>query len=188
VNGTRGRQWIFLAVFQGLVWGAAALAQAQGAAGEGFAAVVGSNVGATGQQALRYAEDDARRVSELLVELGHYRPQHIERLLRPSPSELTAAIGRVRARIAALAGRGEQSRFFFYYSGHARADALNLGGQELPLAQLREELAQLSATVSIVVLDACQSGAFSRVKGAASWTARATTSCAEISRWVRDRR
>ena len=51
-------------------------------------------------------------------------------------------------------------------ANHARADALNLGSQELPLSELRDRLLRLPATLSIVVLDACQSGAFSRVKGA----------------------
>jgi hypothetical protein len=55
---------------------------------------------------------------------------------------------------------------FLYYSGHARADALSLGAEIMPLAELRESVLTLPATLSIVVLDACQSGAFSRVKGA----------------------
>lgn len=139
---------------------------AQASGGEGFAVIVGSNPGGPGQEPLRYAEDDAQRVSELLVELGNYPAPNIERLLRPSAGDLIGAIERVRARVTALAQQGKQSRFFFYYSGHARADALNLGRQELPLSDLRDKLLQLPATVSIVVLDACQSGAFSRVKGA----------------------
>jgi hypothetical protein len=141
-------------------------ARAQAVGGEGFAIVVGSNPGGPGQEALQYAEDDASRVADLLVELGGYRAEHVQRLLRPSADELTAAIGQLRAELAPRAERGEQTRFFFYYSGHARADALNLGRQELPLSELRARLQQLPATVSMVVLDACQSGAFSRVKGA----------------------
>lgn len=38
--------------------------------------------------------------------------------------------------------------------------------EQLPLAELRERITALPATLSIVVLDACQSGAFSRAKGA----------------------
>jgi hypothetical protein len=55
---------------------------------------------------------------------------------------------------------------FFYYSGHARASALDLGKDELPLDELRQRLFKLPAKLTVVVLDACQSGAFSRVKGA----------------------
>jgi hypothetical protein len=163
----RMNRWIFFFVVHGLAaWAAPRVATAQLAPSEGYAIVVGSNPGGPGQESLRYAEDDAQRVAELLVELGSYQPDHVERLVHPSANELLAAIERVQARVAPLAARGKQSRFFFYYSGHARADALNLGRQELPLSELRERLLQLPATISIVVLDACQSGAFSRVKGA----------------------
>jgi hypothetical protein len=53
-----------------------------------------------------------------------------------------------------------------YDSGHARATAVSLGGDELPLATLRARLSALPTALTIVVLDACQSGAFARVKGA----------------------
>jgi hypothetical protein len=163
----RMNRWIFLAVIQSLAAALApAAARAQLVTSEGYAIVVGSNPGGPGQEALRYAEDDANRVADLLVELGSYQAEHIERLLHPSAAELLAAIERVQTHVAPLAQAGKQSRFFFYYSGHARADALNLGSQELPLSELRDRLLRLPATLSIVVLDACQSGAFSRVKGA----------------------
>jgi hypothetical protein len=133
---------------------------------DAYALVVGSNSGGPGQGELRYAEEDAQRVAEVLSTLGGYAPDHIERMLRPTAAELRAAIERVRARVTPLAQAGARARFFFYYSGHARADALNLGSQELPLSELRASIVSLPATLSIVVLDACQSGAFSRVKGA----------------------
>jgi hypothetical protein len=82
---------IFLAVIQSLAAGLAAdAARAQLATSEAYAIVVGSNPGGPGQEALRYAEEDANRVRDLLVELGSYRPDHIQRLLHPSASELVA--------------------------------------------------------------------------------------------------
>jgi hypothetical protein len=159
---------ILLTTFLGLAlcFAPPSAARAERLPTDGYAIVVGSNPGGPGQESLRYAEDDAHRVADLLVELGSYGADRVERLMHPSAEELLAAIARARSRVAPLAAKGKQSRFFFYYSGHARADALNLGRQELPLSQLRDQLLQLPATVSIVVLDACQSGAFSRVKGA----------------------
>ncbi|MBI5479753.1 MAG: hypothetical protein HY906_12895, partial [Deltaproteobacteria bacterium] len=65
------------------------------------------------------------------------------------------------------ARRGNPTLFTFYYSGHARATALALGREELSLAELRAELARLPATVTIAILDACQTGAISQIKGAA---------------------
>ena len=132
---------------------------------------MGSNQGGPGQADLRYAEDDTGHVADVLTSLGGYRAEHVQRLLHPTAQELLAAIERVRERVEPLSKRGIQSRFFFYYSGHARADALNLADEPVPLPELRARIEQLPATLSIVVLDACQSGAFSRStrsKGASS--------------------
>jgi Caspase domain len=134
--------------------------------GENYALLVGSNEGGPGQRTLRYAEQDTERVAQVLTELGGYPAEHIERLLHPTAGQLLAALERVRARTAALSEQGVQTRFFFYYSGHARADALSLGAEPVPLPELRKSIEALPATLSIVVLDACQSGAFSRTKGA----------------------
>jgi hypothetical protein len=157
-------KWVVLALCMSLM--SAAKVSAIPAPGQGYALVVGSNIGGPGQGKLRYAEEDAKRVAEVLSTLGGYEEKRIERLVQPSAAELRAALDRMRERIEPLAQSGEQARFFFYYSGHARADGLNLGDEQLPLAELRERIVALPATLSIVVLDGCQSGAFSRVKGA----------------------
>jgi hypothetical protein len=134
--------------------------------GEGYAVIVGSNHGGPGQATLRYAEADTQRVHDVLTSLGGYAKDHVLRLLQPTAAELREALARVQREIEPLSRRGVQSRFFFYFSGHARADALNLGPEQVPLSELRQRIVQLPATLSIVVLDACQSGAFSRTKGA----------------------
>lgn len=131
-----------------------------------YAIVVGSNAGGPGQTDLRFAEDDARRVGQLLTELGGYKADHVDVVVHPTPEQLRARIDKLAGRVAADADAGRQSRVFFYYSGHARATALDLGKQQLPLAELRQRLFELPAKLTVVVLDACQSGAFSRVKGA----------------------
>jgi len=130
------------------------------------ALVVGSLRGGPGQADLRFAQDDARRVRDVLVELGGFAPEAVALLDDPSPGDLLAALDAARARLAADAARGEPSVFLFYYSGHARAQALALGPDELPLPTLRERLLGLPATVTLAVLDACQAGALSGVKGA----------------------
>jgi uncharacterized caspase-like protein len=132
-----------------------------------YAIVVGSNTGGPGQADLRYAEDDARRVGTLLTELGGYKADQVDVIVHPTPDQLRARIGKLGEKITADAKAGRLSRVFFYYSGHARAEALDLGKNELPLVELRSRLFELPAKLTVVVLDACQSGAFSRVKGAA---------------------
>ena len=131
-----------------------------------YAILVGSNVGGPGQSELRYAEDDARRVGQVLRELGRYGSSDLRVLLRPDPAQVLSTIDDVGVKVRANQAHGEQAVVLFYYSGHARADAVSLGGSELPLATLREKLRALPSTLTIVVLDACQSGSFARIKGA----------------------
>jgi uncharacterized caspase-like protein len=131
-----------------------------------YAIVVGSNAGGPGQTDLRYAEDDARRMGALLVELGGYKSDQVDVVVHPTPDQLRARINALADKLNADLVAGRQSRVFFYYSGHARASALDLGSEELLLIELRQRLFQLPSKLTVVVLDACQSGAFSRVKGA----------------------
>jgi hypothetical protein len=131
-----------------------------------YAIVVGSNEGGAGQQPLHYAEDDAQRMARVLREIGHFDAADVKVLLHPSPAGIVAALDDLGAKVRAGVLGGEQAEVVFYYSGHARASAINLAGEELPLTTLRERLTALPATLTIVVLDACQSGAFARVKGA----------------------
>jgi uncharacterized caspase-like protein len=145
---------------------AATPARAQPSDAKAYAVVVGSNPGGAGQETLRYAERDAENVATLLRELGGYGDREVTLLRQPSPRALLAAIDRVGAALLADRRAGRQTVLFFYYSGHARSRALNLGADELALDRLRETIMALPATLKIVVLDACQSGAFSGVKGA----------------------
>jgi hypothetical protein len=131
-----------------------------------YAIIVGSNTGGEGQEPLHYAEDDARRFAAVLTELGHYEGSDVTVLIHPDPAHVMGAIDAVGAKVRASAAQGEEAQVVFYYSGHARANAINLGGEELPLTTLRQRLGSLPDALTIVVLDACQSGSFSRVKGA----------------------
>ncbi len=131
-----------------------------------YAVVVGSNDAGPGQTDLKYAEDDARRMGRVLVELGGYRPDAVTVIVHPSPDQLRSQLDQVQARVAADQSAGRKPRVFFYYSGHARSTALDLGDAQMSLPELRTRLFSMPAALTVVVLDACQSGAFSRVKGA----------------------
>jgi hypothetical protein len=129
------------------------------------ALVVGSNRPGPEQSALRYAQEDARRMEAVLTELGGFDPQDVEVLRDPDSHSVTDALTRLSDRVRASASRDEDTFVVFYYSGHARAAALELGSDVLPLDELRRQLEAIPATVRLVVLDACQTGAFSQVKG-----------------------
>ena len=131
-----------------------------------LAVVVGINRGGPGQTELRFAEDDARHMADLLASLGRYEPGKVELLLRPTLGEIRRALSELALRAAETRRQGAEAQVLFYYSGHARASALNLGDEEFPLADLRAQLVAMPAAVTIVLLDACQSGAISRIKGA----------------------
>lgn len=149
-----------------LAAGGTAAADEAGGADRAYALVVGSNAPGEGQEALRWAERDAERMAEVLRDLAGYGGDRIEVLTGPTPEALLGALDGFSARLAGDAAAGRRSVFFFYYSGHARSKALDLGPRQLSLEALRERVLSLPTTLTIVVLDACQSGAFSRVKGA----------------------
>ena len=131
-----------------------------------YALIVGSNRPGPGQAELAFAEDDARAVATVLRELGGYPADHVRTLLHPSPTLLLEAVADLQREAAADSAAGRRVRLFFYYSGHAKASGLSLGDLELSLAELRQRLLAVPSTLTLVVLDACQSGAFSRIKGA----------------------
>jgi len=150
------------------------------------ALVVGSNAGGRGQAELRFAERDARRMAELLRELGGFPADQVDLVLSPSRSQLDGALDRLARRVAEDVAAGRAPRVVFYYSGHARSSALELGPEEMPLVDLRARLVAMSGGLTVVLLDACQSGAFSRVKGAApaadfSYNSRAHLSATGIA-------
>jgi hypothetical protein len=130
-----------------------------------YGILVGTNVGGEGQQTLRYAEDDARKMADVLRQLGRYGTADLRVLVRPDGAHVLAAIDEVAAKMRAHQAKGEQAVLVFYYSGHARAGSFSLGGEELGVTTLREKLRQIPSTLTLVVLDACQSGQFARIKG-----------------------
>jgi len=146
-----------------------------------FALIVGSNAPGPGQQRLRYAEQDAAAMATMLRDVGGYPATNVVTALGPDRAQLTSAVATLRERLQQHAARGEQAQLLFYYSGHARADALTLGREELPLAELRLQILGLPATLTIVVIDACQSGAFSRIKGAEPTTDFSYNSVARLN-------
>lgn len=116
-------------------------------------------------------------MADLLTELGRTNPEHVKLLLGPNPEQVHTTLSQTASAIQAANAAGTPTRLIFYYSGHARAQALNLGPAELPFSELRATLDKLPARFTLVVLDACQSGAISSIKGAR------TTAAVPTWRW-----
>jgi len=114
---------------------------------------------------LRFSEQDADKMEQVLLELGGFRQQEILRVRMPDARGLRAALAEAEARVRSLRASGEASLLLVYYSGHAAGGALRLGSEGLPLAELRRFLEASQADVRIALLDACESGAITRLKG-----------------------
>jgi hypothetical protein len=150
-----------LALGAGLLGPALAHAQV-----ERFALVIGNNLGGPDDVPLRYAEDDAGKVYTVLENLGDFRPENMLLLRGRSADEVRDALIAMNERIRQQAGPGRaDAMLFVYYSGHADARALHLGASELSLRQVEQLVTGSSAELRVLVLDACRSGALTRVKG-----------------------
>jgi hypothetical protein len=143
------------------------LVAAPASAEERFALLIGANVGWANDRPLRYAESDAERLRQVLVELGGFPPDRVYLLRDPSTEEVRSRLSSLRDTLRSL---GRDSLVVFYYSGHADERHLHLRGAPLALSELREALGTLPATVRLGVLDACRSGAIVAAKGAGART------------------
>ncbi len=142
---------------------AALVSAAEGASEERLALVVGADTGAPEDEPLHYAETDARRMRDLLVELGGVHADRALLVTGEGAARVQQAITELRGRAAELSRAGHRVVLFFYYSGHGDEDGLHLRGGELALADLRDELARVPADLRVLVIDACRTGG--RLKG-----------------------
>jgi uncharacterized caspase-like protein len=153
--------------FLALLSAAAAESGSAEATIERFALVVGANHGGTDRPALRYAVADADRFARVLAELGGVRPGRAIVLKQPKLGELDAALDELRVRVSEARRDPaiRRTELLLYYSGHADEKGLLLGEDRYSYRSLRDRLDQVPADVRIAVLDACASGAITRLKG-----------------------
>ena len=134
-----------------------------------YTLVVGANFGGADRAELQYAISDAERFSRVMVDLGGVAPGNDIVLRQPKLRDLTEALDRLSERIVqaqrAAGAAGGRTEVIVYYSGHADEKGLLLGEDRYSYRTLRDRLDQIPADVRIAVLDACASGAFTRIKG-----------------------
>jgi hypothetical protein len=126
--------------------------------------VIGANTGGRDRPQLKYAISDAERFARVLVELGGVTPGNETILKQPKLHDLTDALDALTRRVTAGHRAGRRTEMIVYYSGHADEAGLLLGDDRFAYRALRDRLDQVPADVRIAVLDACSSGAFTRVK------------------------
>jgi len=130
-----------------------------------FAIVVGNNEGAVGNAPLYFAEQDAKKMQGVLSELGGVSLLNTRALYGKGRGDLLRALAEVQGPIASAHQNGSETVLYFYYSGHADADALHLGHTSVSWDELESLLKKTGADVRVAFVDACQSGTFTRRKG-----------------------
>jgi hypothetical protein len=133
-----------------------------------FALVTAANDGGPDRPKLQYALSDAERFARVIGELGGVSPSDAVVLKQPKLKELDEALDRLESRVTEArrtASDGGRTELLFYYSGHADDKGLLLGEDRYSYRTLRDRLDDVPADVRIAVLDACASGAITRLKG-----------------------
>jgi hypothetical protein len=132
-----------------------------------FALVTAANDGGPDRPPLQYALSDAERFARVMAELGGVSPDDAFLLKQPKLKELEEALDLLEGRVrqARRPGDGGRTELLFYYSGHADDKGLLLGEDRYSYRSLRDRLDEVPADVRIAVLDACASGAITRLKG-----------------------
>jgi uncharacterized caspase-like protein len=149
---------VALSILPAPAWAAAPLQR--------YALVVGANAGGSDRPLLRYAVTDAERFARVLVDVGGVAPGDQIVLKQPKLRELSEGLDLLARRVAdARRAGGGRIEIVVYYSGHADEKGLLLGDDRYSYQTLRDRLDQIAADVRIAVLDACSSGAFTRLKG-----------------------
>lgn len=168
-----------------------------------FALVIGSNHTLDDSQApLRFADDDAARVAELLTQTGidtelvtHFDrdsqavfPELVSRAHRPNAEGLETAYSGLVARMQAAKDKGAEVDLLIYYSGHGDVGPdgqgyLTLEGDKLTRALLFGGMLSRSvADHNHVIIDACRSEQFVLSRGKTWKPDRASV---ELGRQVR---
>jgi len=142
---------------------------------ERYVFAVSANNGGKERPRLRYAETDARAFAEVLSQMGGVPKQNVFRVTEPSVESLQKQLDALDKKLVAAKtakaskanGTAEDFReeVLVYYSGHADEKGLRLGEEVYSWKEFRKRIDALNADVKIAVIDACGSGAITRVKG-----------------------
>ncbi len=126
-----------------------------------FVLAVGANDGGAKRETLQYAVSDAQNFVQVMETMGGVDAGVL--LSDPRIDHLEEALHALHNRVAsAEAARRE---VIIYYSGHADENGLRLGESLFSYARLRNAMDRMEAEVHIAILDACASGAITRLKG-----------------------
>jgi hypothetical protein len=130
-----------------------------------FTLAIGSHEGGKGRDRLLFSASDALAFRHTLEELGGLNPGDAVHLADPDSATVLQALEALAVRVKAAKRGGARTEALVYYSGHADEKGLLLGNQSLDYRVFRDRMNTLGADVRIAVVDACASGALTRMKG-----------------------
>ena len=151
------RYWLLLLLF---------LPSLAGAVGTRRVAVLIAHPdGGPATERLQYVDRDVFKLADVLGELGGFAAEDLLLLIEPDVDALRAALAEAETRLASARAAGQHTLLLFYYSGHAASGSLQMGDERLSMTELQATLRGTSADMRLAFLDACQSGAITRIKG-----------------------
>lgn len=130
-----------------------------------YVVAVSANYGGQGRPVLRYAESDAKSFAKVLGEMGGVQAGNVVLVKEPGVAALQKQLDGLDAKIAQGKNAAGRNEVLFYYSGHADEKGLRLGNEVYAWKELRKRIDAMKADVKIAVIDACGSGAITRLKG-----------------------
>lgn len=133
-----------------------------------YALLISSKEGGPTRETLRYSDQDRKAMSQVLTELGGLPPDNLFQLQDPGIDQIADAFAKMEGAIKLNAGEAApNAEFIFYYSGHSDETGIILGRQTLAYSDIKNLAAQLPVSLRIFILDSCNSGAFTLLKGGA---------------------
>ena len=125
----------------------------------------GPTTAAPSRAVLRYAVDDARAVGQVLEDMGGVLPGDAATWKTRTRPPCSRRSGRWPRTWTGPRRTSRRVEVIFYYSGHSDEEALFLGEERVPYAELKDLITSLNADVRIAILDSCASGALTLPKG-----------------------
>lgn len=130
-----------------------------------FAVVIGNDTGQGDEVTLRYAERDADKVADVLGDLGGFPAENVVSLRGKTAEAARRALISINDRVRAATG---DTLLLVYYSGHADGAGLHLGKTTFAHDELLKLVRGSPATIRLLIVDSCRSGAVTRAKGGAA--------------------
>jgi len=132
---------------------------------ERYAFIAASNDGGVGRAKLRYAESDALSLANVFEEIGGINNANRAILLSPTRAQFVESLRLFGDMVTRRPEGARNTQLIFYYSGHSDDKGLLLSDGLVSYKDLRSALDDIPVDMRVAILDSCQAGAFTRLKG-----------------------